>query len=85
MQTEIATPGPSGVNIYKEHQIKYTNMGKMGIKKIKKYPPVASIAHSVISKARDRDIPISTDHYMKQLESDKTKDMAELALRSRFS
>ena len=63
MQTEIATPGPSGVNIYKEHQIKYTNMGKMGIKKIKKYPPVASIAHSVMSKTRDRDISISTDHF----------------------
>ena len=38
-------------------------MGKMGMKKTKKYPPVASIAHSAISKTRDRDIPISPDHF----------------------
>ena len=33
------------------------------MKKTKKYPPVASIAHSAISKTRDRDIPISPDHF----------------------
>ena len=38
-------------------------MGKMGMKKTKKYPPVASKAHSAISKTRDRDIPISSDHF----------------------
>ena len=38
-------------------------MGKMGMKKTQKYPPVASITHSVMSKTRDRDIPISTDHF----------------------
>ena len=39
-------------------------MGKMGIRNIKKCPPVASIAHSAISKSRDRDIPISKEHLM---------------------